>query len=508
VLEKIGIFILFLGPLVFFHELGHYLFARLFGVRVEVFSLGFGPKIFKYVRKGTEYAVSLIPLGGYVKMFGDDPLTRDEIPVSERKYSFTYKGKWARFWIIIGGPLANFLMAFVIFFFLIYGGEKVPEIQLGVIPQNSILFEKGLRTADILERYNGQRLLHLGEMAMEGKNNIETLSIKRGESSKKISLNLTGNELFKKVTDYLPLLRKPILVDRSGKRYTISTSKILNEKYSIDLLAEKFDTKKLYLFDKEKFAKELSISYKSRDEFFNKLSKVGFLPLDLEIKSVKMNSPADKVGLKAGDVLYSFGGRTIFSFNSLRMVLQEVKGDDITVRLWRKGKAVSFKIIPEIISENDSKRKVIGIYTSGEYFGINFITLPSPGFFPSISEAIFRTWDTTIKTFAGLKKLIMAEVSFKSIGGPLAIGKVASDSFNSGLTPFFLLMAFISINLGVINLLPIPVLDGGHIMFIILEILNRGPVSRKKMEVAQQVGLSILLLLMVGAIVNDFSRFF
>jgi len=102
----------------------------------------------------------------------------------------------------------------------------------------------------------------------------------------------------------------------------------------------------------------------------------------------------------------------------------------------------------------------------------------------------------------------MAEVSFKSIGGPLAIGKVASDSFNSGLTPFFLLMAFISINLGVINLLPIPVLDGGHIMFIILEILNRGPVSRKKMEVAQQVGLSILLLLMVGAIVNDFSRFF
>lgn len=129
--EKFVIFILFLGPLVFFHELGHFLFARLFGVRVEVFSIGFGPKIFKFKKGFTEYAISLIPLGGYVKMFGDDPLVKDEIPVDEREYSFTFKGKWARFWIVMGGPLANFIMAYFIFFFLLMIGERIPEIRMG-----------------------------------------------------------------------------------------------------------------------------------------------------------------------------------------------------------------------------------------------------------------------------------------------------------------------------------------------------------------------------------------
>ena len=515
-LEKIGIFILFLGPLVFFHELGHYIFARIFGVRVEVFSIGFGPKIIKYIKGGTEYAISLIPLGGYVKMFGDDPLAKEEIPVKERKYSFTYKGKWARFWIVIGGPLANFLMAFVIFFFLIFGGEKVPEIKLGVIPPGTDLHQKGLRTGDVLAKYNGRRLLHLGEMAMEGKNNIATITYERGKTSKAIPLNLTGDELFKNLTKYLPILRKPVLVDRSGKKYFLSTSRDnVSKDYSLDILAERFDINKVYLFnysesqkDSGSFIKEIPLSYKSREEFFASLSSLGYLPLDLVIKSVNLNSPADKVGLKVFESFSSCGDKTLTSFMGLRDVLQIVKGEDISVKLWRDGKLLSYKIIPQTISENGHKRKIIGIYTDGQFYGLNYITLDSPGFFPSISQGAFRTWDVTVKTFAGFKKLVTAEVSLKNIGGPLAIGKVASDSFNSGLTPFFLLMAFISINLGVINLLPIPVLDGGHIMFIFLEILNRGPISRKKMELAQQIGLSLLLLLMVGAIFNDFSRLF
>ena len=108
ILEKIGIFLLFLGPLVFFHELGHYFFARLFGVRVETFSLGFGPKIFKYTKNKTEYVISLIPLGGYLKMFGDDPFNRESIPLDERACSFVFKNKWERFWIVMGGPFSQF----------------------------------------------------------------------------------------------------------------------------------------------------------------------------------------------------------------------------------------------------------------------------------------------------------------------------------------------------------------------------------------------------------------
>ena len=126
----------------------------------------------------------------------------------------------------------------------------------------------------------------------------------------------------------------------------------------------------------------------------------------------------------------------------------------------------------------------------------------------SLGLAVSRTWDVTVKTIEGFKKLFMGQVSLKTIGGPIAIGKVATDSFNTSLSYFFQLMALISINLGIINLLPIPVLDGGHILFIFLEIFNRGPLSRKKMEIAQQVGLSFLLVLMVGAIFNDIMRFF
>lgn len=118
----------------------------------------------------------------------------------------------------------------------------------------------------------------------------------------------------------------------------------------------------------------------------------------------------------------------------------------------------------------------------------------------------FRTWDSIEKTFDGFAKLFTGQVGLNTIGGPLSIGKVASDSFNTSLSYFFQLMALISINLGLINLFPIPVLDGGHIMFIFLEIINRGPVSRRKMEIAQQVGLSLLLMLMVGAIFNDVTR--
>ena len=144
----------------------------------------------------------------------------------------------------------------------------------------------------------------------------------------------------------------------------------------------------------------------------------------------------------------------------------------------------------------------------GEYLPLNFVTTDSKGFFGSISIGLYRTWDSIEKTMTGFKKLITSESSLKNIGGPLSIGKVATDSFNTSLSYFFQLMALISVNLGIINLFPIPVLDGGHIMFIFLEIINRGPLSRRKMEIAQQVGLSLLLMLMIGAIFNDFTRFF
>ena len=174
----------------------------------------------------------------------------------------------------------------------------------------------------------------------------------------------------------------------------------------------------------------------------------------------------------------------------------------------RAGKIIDFDITPDVQDIKGKKVKLIGVYSSGEWNPPKFVETESKGIFGSFPIAYDRTVDSIVKTFVGFKKLITSEVSIKNIGGPISIGKSAADSFQTSLSYFFQIMALISVNLGVINLFPIPVLDGGHIMFIIMEIVNRGPLSRRKMEIAQQFGLSLLLLLTVAALYNDFSRLF
>lgn len=521
IIDKIGIFILFLGPLVFFHELGHFLFARFFKVKVEVFSIGFGPKIFKKIRGGTEYALSIIPLGGYVKMYGDDPLAKDEVPEEMRQFSFSHKKKWPRFWIVVGGPLANLILAFVIYFGLILSGEQVPEIKLGMVPENSVFFEQGLRGGDVITKYNGKQIFNLADLGMEDKNLIKVLTIKRKNEEKEIIFGMKGKDFFENLLKYPPILRRPILISKEGKSYILSSSaQNFDWEDSLEVMSGDFGQRPYYLFDysekvvapeykgEKKPVKEIFLKFNGPNEFFTALERNGFLPVDLVIKSLKMNSAADLAHLKAGDIIIKLNGESLFSFDELRKKLQDTKTEQVELAYYRDGKALTVKVTPLISTEEGQKRKVIGVYTSGELLPLQFMTLPSPGFFNSIAIAFDRTIEGIVKTVLGFKKLIFGEVALSNIGGPLAIGKVASDSFNASITLFLQLMAFISINLGIINLLPIPILDGGHIMFIFLEILNRGPVSRKKMEMAQQVGLSILLILMVGAIFNDFSRFF
>ncbi|MFZ8932770.1 MAG: RIP metalloprotease RseP, partial [Bacteriovoracaceae bacterium] len=286
----------------------------------------------------------------------------------------------------------------------------------------------------------------------------------------------------------------------------------INLKRSLDEMAQRSEAK-FYLFNKilggqYKFHKELIITHQTSDEFFIKLKELGLIPHDLSVKSVKMGSPADKAQVKAGDIFVSINGEEIYSFEALRNKLQISKEAQTKLEFYRGGVLQKVEITPEVKTDNDQTIKLIGVYSGGEFLSPNFIMTESKGLGSSLVTALDRTWDGTVKTFDGFKKLLKAEAPFKSIGGPLSIGKVASDSFNTSLSYFFQLMALISINLGIINLFPIPVLDGGHIMFIIFEIINRGPLSERKMEIAQQVGLSILLMLMVGAIFNDFSRFF
>ena len=181
------IFVIFLIPLVFFHELGHFLFAKYYGVRVETFSIGFGPTILKFKKGDTTYALSLIPLGGYVKMFGDNVLEKDNVPNYERDKAFTHKSKWQRFWIVFGGPLANFILAFVLFWVILVMGETVPEARVGVVFPNSELHQLGLRTGDLLQRINNRPIFSNFDFATLDTNHISDISVLFVVSERSIS---------------------------------------------------------------------------------------------------------------------------------------------------------------------------------------------------------------------------------------------------------------------------------------------------------------------------------
>jgi regulator of sigma E protease len=521
-IEKILIFILFLGPLVFFHELGHFLFARLFGVRVEVFSIGFGPKLFKFKRGDTEYALSLIPLGGYVKMFGDDPLNKDSVPEEDRKFSFTHKSKWARFWIVFGGPLANFIMAYVIFFFLLLGGEKLPELKVGVVADKTTFHELGIRTGDVLKKVNGNSVSNPSDIVLQD-GGVKTLTVNRYGSEKTLTIGMQGEAFFEEMMNYPPFLRRPVLTDTDGNIYAVSfSSESVDWNMSLDEISERRDVSDVYLYKMAKdakltnlkvqeirpFYKKYSVNSKNDEEFFKFFRKLGIYPKDMVVKSITMNSPAQKAGILGGNVIFGLEGKDIYSFEVLRATLQKIEKSEVSVTLLSEGKVKTVKLTPDVRPQGKKKVKLIGVYSSGVFQGMRFVDTPSKGLVGSFIGSFGRTWETIVKTADSFKKLIVGDVSLKNIGGPLAIGKVASDSFNTSLSYFFQLMALISVNLGLINLFPIPVLDGGHILFIILEVINGGPVSRRKMEIAQQFGLSILLMLMIGAIFNDFVRFF
>lgn len=515
-LEKVLIFVVFLAPLIFFHELGHFFFARLFGVRVEVFSIGFGPKIFKYLHKGTEYAISIIPLGGYVKMFGDDPFSEVPLSEEEKKVAFNHKSKWARFWIVFGGPLANMILAYFLYVGLLAQGEKVPETKVGVVTESSALYEKGVRTGDILVGINDEKVLSFDDLNIKG-SRVETVTVKRQDQTQTLNVDMELEPFIHEFVEVVSAVKKPIFVNPKGEKVFVTiTPNPADLSFSIEELSASF-AGKVYLYAFEEKDGQTVLKPQTQSEFTSTdkkglpefLKSMNYYPIDLTVRNVVAASPADKAKIKMGDVLVKLGDKELKSFEELRNGLQALpKGKEIEVTVLSNGSTSVRKLVPEVKTIENRETKLIGIESGVEYVQPKLIVAKADSFGEAIVGAFGRTWDGIVKTFSGYKKLITREVSLNNIGGPLAIGKVASDSFNISLSMFFRLMAIISINLGVINLFPIPVLDGGHIMFLFFELVNRGPLSRRKLEVAQRLGVSVLFFLIFVALFNDFKRLF
>lgn len=514
-LQNTLIFFLFLGPLVFFHELGHFFFARLFGVRVETFSIGFGKKLFQKKIGDTIYAFSLIPLGGYVKMFGEDLLSKDEMPEEERPFAFNHKTKWQRFWIVFGGPLANFIMAFFIYFFVMLSGEKVPEVRAGIVPQDNILYEYGLRSGDLLSGVNGHKVSSVEDLNFP-ESEVEKISVLRDSNEIVLSMNaISSKDFLDAFLKISPYMRSPLVKGADGKIYFVSSSdKPVEKGFEVLHYSE---TDNFYLFEvenenvKPSDIRSTPIELKlDRSNLVASLESQKYYPLDLTVSSIVMGSPADEAGIRQGDILLAIEGTKFSSFIELREFIQNnaKEGKSFKLSLVRDGAVQKFDLSPKKNEVEGVITYTIGVYSNLKWATPQMIETDSKGFVASLTGAVEKTWGGIVSTLASFKKLITAQASFKSLGGPLSIGKVAADSFSASLSFFFKIMAIMSINLGILNLFPIPVLDGGHIMFIVLEVFNRGPLNKKTMIIAQQIGLSLLLMLMVVALFNDVTRFF
>lgn len=558
--DGIGPFFLLLGLLIFVHELGHFLVAKLCGVRVETFSLGFGKKILQYKKGDTNYCVSLIPLGGYVKMYGDDP--SKEVPAEQKRYSFLHKPVGQRIAIVLAGPLMNLLFAFILFLVIGLVGEPMPGNFLGDIKPGTRAFEAGFRSGD--------KVLTINEKPVESWPEVKNLiavnyneklhfTVERENSSERAEISVTpvlgenDNILSNKpqvgVIEGLDSLSYAPMIGITSPDSEAAKAGLK----SLDVISQINDREVFTWRDLDNYLKEdlfkgrVPVKLKvqtysendkptTREVEFNptlpevkmtqshgdasqtlrpvvELIELGMEPAQLYLWRVKRDSPAAKAGMQSGDRVLAVDGEPVADWSQ---VIESVKkyNPDRTPPVFtyrRNNQEIKAEITPELTALIDSRGKDERRFTVGIVSGM-MQSAPRPvlykpkGMGELISMGARRTVETSGMVVMSIVRLIQGDVSAKNIGGIISIGRFANQSYEAGLVQFLKMMALISVNLFLLNLLPVPVLDGGHLVFFSIEALQGAPVSMRKMEIAQQVGLVLLMSLMAFALFNDISN--
>lgn len=538
-------FIVLLGVLIFVHELGHFLVARWCGVRVEVFSLGFGKKIFKFKRGDTTYAISMIPLGGYVKMFGDQ--NADQIAEEDRKVSFTHKNVYQRIAIVLAGPLMNFFFAALIFFTIAMIGEEMKTPEIGDVAATSPAYAAGFRSGDKVLSVNQKpiktwedfqrslalkenRDLHL-DISVQRANSEETSKVSltaKAEpnpnplSSFNFMANIEGINPYSAGTTIGVLPTSPLnaLGMKTGDTITaINGQKVSYWRDLDNILAAQSPANPLSIEvsgmrEGDKFNKPITITMASTSGMKFSLKNLGLESSELYLSKVMDDSPAQAAGLLAGDRLVAINGTTL---NKWEDVINSIKSSDgqkpTEIKVLREGNSVDLSIVPKMTKHmlptgQEEKRYTIGIAPMVNLAEPETMIVHADGIGSAVGRGFQKTWDVSVMTVMSFVKLFQGEISPKNVGGVISIGQAASETFKIGLNPFLQMMAIISVNLFILNLLPIPVLDGGHLVFYTIEMIKGAPLSLRKMEMAQQVGLAILMSLMIFALFNDFTRLF
>jgi regulator of sigma E protease len=539
-------FVVLLGILIFVHELGHFMVARWCGVRVEVFSLGFGKKILTHKKGDTVYALSLIPLGGYVKMFGEQ--NGDNLTDDEKKVAFTHKTVWQRIAIVLAGPIMNFLFAILVFFVVATIGEEAKTPVLGDVPQASQAYQAGFRSGDKVTQVNGapiktwediQQALSLKE-SQELSLNFDVVRAD-GSTTEKVSLTAQAqpNPNVLSSYDYLATIEgfthysagttvgvtdtSPLKALGLQTGDTITSVNGQAVTYWRDLAPkmaslnpqENLTLEVSGVRDDEKASKPMTITMAANSGVKSySLEGLGLESAEFYLYSVIKDSPAEAAGLLKNDRIVAINNKKITKWEDVITNIKSYDGKNaVDVLVLRDGKSAPLKITPKMTKQMtaggaEEKRYTIGIAPFVNLAMPEMMSVKHSNPAAAIARGAEKTWDVTVMTVMSFVRLFQGSISPKNIGGVISIGQAASETFKMGINQYLQMMAIISVNLFILNLLPIPVLDGGHLVFYIVEVVKGAPLSMKKMEVAQQVGLALLMSLMIFALFNDFTRLF
>ena len=446
----IASFLVLLGVLVTIHEYGHFIVARMCKVHVQRFSLGMGPVIYKRLDKhGTEIALSLLPLGGYVSMITDrlielEPEVREQLTDDQIKNTFDSRPKWQRASIMVAGPLANFLLSIFIFSIIFLNTpdpQTVPvikEVDSSIVLKSSDQFIlPGDRISSINSvNVNESKDLNLELLSLAGFTGFIDLGIKRLDINEIVDVNIY-------VEDFLP--------------------------------TSESQTKPLTYLG-------LAVEYKMKPIIGQTIS----------------GGPANIARIEANDVVLSIGNSRVDYASDIRESISSMPNKDISIKVLRDNNVIDLPV--SIVSLINDTGDEIGV------LGVSFGTKRS--FIQAVSKGVYETYNLSIKTLQFIGKMLTGNMGAENLSGPIGIAQMAGNTAQAGLLPFMYLMALLSISLGVLNLLPIPVLDGGQLTLLGIEALRGKPLSEKSENFIYTSGAVLVGALMIFAIFNDVSRFF
>ena len=423
ILNTIASFLIALGVLVFVHELGHFLVAKWSGIKVERFSLGYPPKMIGFTYGETEYCLSWIPFGGYVKVAGMADVGNED--ATGEPWEYPSKSVAIRMAVIAAGPIMNFLFAFValIFLFNSYGVDTFDSTRVTPM-ENSLASQTGL--------VRGDRVLSVGDQSVTNAH------------------ELVG------ALDEVADQGSSLVIERDNTTLTLNLPAAGEEGYGLQLMRP---------------------------------TTVGQVVPDM---------PADSLGLQDGDIILAVGGTTVVSWAEMSTEIRRYPGETVPLVWERDGQRMEHQVTPATHAEGDTALGRIGIspHTSRHTVGLG----------RAVVFGALGVYNSSWMILEFLGELLQGDRSTNELGGPLRIAQAAGQTAEQGLHSFISFLAMLSVNLAIINLLPIPVLDGGHLTFLTLEAIMRRPLSPRQREVFQQIGLAIMLCIMVLVMFNDLNQ--